>query len=235
MLAFVTALLSLSMTFAVAQPGQREELNADTSPWTAVGKLWLPGTGACTATLVGPDLILTNASCVVEDGHLIVGDYEFQGYLHGKKHYGSSKIKKIWIGGDPNKNRADDWAILRLSKPLGSKLGWMGATNADEETMLMAHEKVTIYQLSYNSEYKKGLFPVWQKDCRFSSPTSGYFRQDCAEKNDLPGSPLFYLKGSGPTDGRILAITSSGVDPIAIPASRFYNRLVEVKNKSANE
>lgn len=231
MLAFITALVSLSMTVAVALPGQREELNAETSPWTAVGKLWLPGTGACTATLVGPDLILTNATCVVDDGNLILGDYEFQGYLHGKKYYGSSTIKKIWVGGDPKVNRANDWAILRLSKPLGIKLGWMGATNADEATMLKAHEKVTIYQLSYNSEYKKGLFPIWQNDCRFSSPTSGYFRQDCVEKNDLPGSPLFYREDQSPTGGRILAIQSSGPDPIAIPVSQFYHRLIEVKAK----
>ncbi len=229
----------------------RQDLDDLSAPWTTVGKLWLPGSGSCTASLVGPDLILTNAHCVVENGELVLGDYKFQLYLHGKKHYGSAAVKRIWVGGDPVVDRANDWAILRISQRLGDEAGWLGTQSVTDEEMVRAHEKVKVFEIGYSNDYKGGLFPAWQKGCRFFPAPHGYFYHNCSGTSGSSGSPMFYEFSGGGGNTRIIAIDSEerrngaktsviGVPyseeyaNIAIPASKFQPRLKEIMSQTSS-
>ena len=51
----------------VYEDDDRGELNSRRYPWTAIRRLDLPNGGHCTGTLVGVDLVLTNAHCVEND------------------------------------------------------------------------------------------------------------------------------------------------------------------------
>ena len=63
----------------------RGELNSRSYPWSAIGRLDIPGGGHCTATLVGVDLILTNAHCVENNSGKLIKGLRFRPNLINNK------------------------------------------------------------------------------------------------------------------------------------------------------
>ncbi|QLE54985.1 serine protease [Nostoc sp. TCL26-01] len=127
-------------------PGQRVVIGKDdripmTSrdyPWSAVGKI--EGVGddgsgySCTGTLIAEDIVLTNAHCVVnpETGKvsqaIAFRPNLINGILRSKNDV--AYATNVYYGTDfKNRDLADyanDWAILKLNKPIGQKYGYLG-------------------------------------------------------------------------------------------------------------
>ena len=83
------------------------------------------GGGSCSGFLVGPDLFLSNHHCVYDEVYSRmrpVEHYEiFMDYLdENNKGQVTSKVKEVLV-----KNEYLDFALLRLEKPLGARLGWL--------------------------------------------------------------------------------------------------------------
>ncbi len=107
-------------------------------PWSAVGKI--EGVGAdgsgysCTGTLIAEDVVLTNAHCVVnsETKKVSKAITFLPNLVNGvvKSKNDVAYATNVYYGTDfKNGDLADyanDWAILKLNKPIGQKYGYLG-------------------------------------------------------------------------------------------------------------
>jgi V8-like Glu-specific endopeptidase len=107
-------------------------------PWSAIGKI--EGIGAdgggysCTGTLIAEDVVLTNAHCVVNpETRKLSQAIAFEPNLVNgvlKNPNDIAYATNVYYGTDfKNGDLADysnDWAILKLNKPLGKKYGYLG-------------------------------------------------------------------------------------------------------------
>ncbi len=92
-------------------------------PWTAVGKLLLSGQPHCTATMVSECHALTAAHCVSNKKSDIQSGLSFKGAGIESE----ANVDATDLGGhDFEKKWANDWAVVRLDKNIGSNTGWLG-------------------------------------------------------------------------------------------------------------
>jgi protease YdgD len=145
-------------------------------PYSTIGRLdWVNADGFslghCTATLIGPDIILTNSHCLVNpytesiaaepntqperlvfrpaliDGDTldwaVVIDYE----------YGWEQAPE-----DPSQ----DWAVLRLNRPLGEDYGYLGWRNLDftDPQVLSATDR-NLTTVGYSGDFPTPQYQQW--------------------------------------------------------------------------
>ncbi len=116
-------------------------------PWSAIGRIEAAkadGSGyTCTGTLIGTDIVLTNAHCLMDPttNKPIIGRNQpsdnpvqivFQASMIKGVALDSARVINYRYGTNkPQKFLGDDWAILKLDKPLGSMYGYLGWQNLD--------------------------------------------------------------------------------------------------------
>ena len=177
---------SLSLTTAnnVYGKNDREKLLQMEKPFSWIGMLELPKGGNCTASLVGEDLVLTAAHCILDKQEkLLYGKYSFKlGYDNG--HYiAESGVESFTYGIHPLTNRADDWAILKLSRPLG-KSGYFGSK-------------------SIKHRWSNDNFDLTLAGYSTVNPSTNelYFHNGCSVKKHILDGKIFYHDcDSGPGD-----------------------------------
>lgn len=176
----------------VFKPDDRRPVRAVRAPSKWIGKLVGPGGGGCTAGLVGPDLILTAAHCVIDESRNAVqrGSYKFHYGLVGGRAVATSGITRIWYGTThPKAQRVDDWAILRLKKPLGARYGWMGVKDIDLSQHL---DEKNIGVTGYTSRYLRGQTASVVQGCSFKRQMgSGTVLHDCDTLPGNSGAPMY--------------------------------------------
>lgn len=100
-------------------------------PWRFVGRLSLDAGESCTATLIGPNVIVTAAHCIHDNGRLNAGArFTAAGG-------GSARVIAYYIDRHFDYTRFTttndidglDWALLRLDQPLGDRVGFAGVQN----------------------------------------------------------------------------------------------------------
>ena len=115
--------------------------------WSAIGRIEATkadGSGySCTGTLIGMDIVLTNAHCLMDETthQPIIGRNQppnsptqivFQaGMIKGVSLDSARVIDYRYGTNQPLKFMGDDWAILKLDKPLGIMYGSLGWQNFD--------------------------------------------------------------------------------------------------------
>ena len=110
----------------------RVRVDSNQAPWRFMGRFANDAGEACTATLIGPDVIVTAAHCIHgERGVSAAGRFEPAG--------GGPSARVIayminprfdyrrFNGGDEIDGL--DWALLRLDAPLGARIGFAGVRN----------------------------------------------------------------------------------------------------------
>lgn len=111
----------------------RQPLTSQQYPWSAIGKII--GIGAdgyahsCTGALVAPDVVLTNAHCVLD---VATRQYHseiafFPNFIDGRAPDGANVVQ-VYVGTDfSDVGRGglspDDWALMKLDQPLGHQYG----------------------------------------------------------------------------------------------------------------
>jgi protease YdgD len=116
-------------------------------PWSAIGRIEATkadGSGyTCTGTLIGLDIVLTNAHCLMDEttNQPIIQKNQspdnpmqivFQaGMIKGVALDSARVIDYRYGTNKPQKVLGDDWAILKLDKPLGTMYGYLGWQNLD--------------------------------------------------------------------------------------------------------
>jgi V8-like Glu-specific endopeptidase len=178
----------------LCKPGQdaedcddRTPMRSSKYPWSAIGRLQIGETGHCTGTIIDESWVLTNAHCVIDmKTHKITTKplAFLPNLIDGKLQSDDdrAKIIKVIVGTDfsdsdriPN---ANDWAMVKLDRPLGKKYGTIGWKALPSNLLIKNTKKFTLvgYSFDFPSTEKYGEFSAGpsftagiHKGCSFTS------------------------------------------------------------------
>ena len=225
-------------------PGDtRTAVVAAGTPWRCVGRLELPNHRFMTATLVGPDLILTAAHGLARDGLLKPGRFIFRPDFGNPHREGTdfATATRAWLGSfTPNLEPCvpADWAIIRLDRRLGDAYGTLAVEDVDDAGLAAGQRK--LYLAAYDRDFQAGRVASWQTGCAFVAiDPAGYLLHDFSTDHGASGAPIFsFSSWSLHQAGRIIALNVAEKTPhgetlyripfaprvanVAIAAHRFY-------------
>jgi len=191
----------------------RMDADSNLFPARAVGKLISPSGSYCTATLVSQDLILTAAHCIMSNGALVTGNYVFQVGLNAGKAAGSSGTSQAWWGtADPDHDRQNDWALMRLTQSLGLTYGWLGVTGIDLNQEL---GQQNFELIAYSLDWRGGNTPSDEPHCQFSGAQEGFFLHNCDTTPGASGGAMFFTDKT--RTPHIVAINVAEFSPAGAP------------------
>ncbi|MGZ3717096.1 MAG: trypsin-like serine peptidase [Bdellovibrionota bacterium] len=228
----------------------RAPITNTNAPWSAIGKLMMPGGNSyCTATLISRYIILTAAHCLMSKGQFVKGDYEFYPRFANGTAGSNSSINYFWWGTTtPDKNRGQDWALGRLATPLGDTYGWMGVKSLTGPELLQNRH---YYTGAYNGDLLSGNVATWEKDFTFVSYNSenGFLLHNGDTSRGSSGAAIFIFEDDAnpETTDYVVALnvaeyrdngdsTLIGIPftpnhaNIAVPSATFYPTFLQAKD-----
>ena len=205
-----------------------------TAPYTMIGRLLIePGSGQnsfCTGSLIGPDLVLTNAHCAVKvvesngRGQITF----FAGYSRGSW-LEKSKVQNVIGGFQRNAigvifDQNNDWAILTLREPIGKKLGWFTiAPSTDvpktlwesvkEYVGLSVPPNYSVTLAGYSGDREDGQVLSVHENCDITKIEASVVRHNCDMTPGASGSPMFRKLPDGRFE--IVTLNSAQLEPIS--------------------
>ncbi|MBV6625978.1 MAG: trypsin-like serine protease [Rivularia sp. (in: Bacteria)] len=197
-----------------AEDNRRPMLSRD-YPWAAIGRI--EGVKAegkekvsyhCTGSLITEDIVLTNAHCVVDPyTHEVSKEIKFRPNLingSSKDDNDTAVVKKIIAGtnfkeANPSKN---DWAVVKIDKPLGKKYGHFGWVSLPTSTMLKHPKKFRM--IGYSRDFPtsetlkafpylkagEGLTAGVHDGCSILKEENGSLSHDCDTTGGSSGDPI---------------------------------------------
>lgn len=97
-------------------------------PYSTVG-IVSTESGGCTGTLVGPDIVLTNAHCLIGDGiaEVATNIRFYPGATRGNIPYGEHRAQRVYISPEYlNGQPQYDYGFVMLQSQPGNSVGWLG-------------------------------------------------------------------------------------------------------------
>lgn len=204
-------------------------------PWAAIGWIDLDD-ASCTATLIGPDVLLTAAHCIESDRNTINANGTFETAVGGTGRGLTARITGYLVAdnrGRPDGEDSDtDWALLRIDQRLGDQIGYLSVRSLQglsyEQLALMP-----LFQAGYS--WDTGLNLSGHLRCTILSiETNDILRHNCDTTHGDSGSPLmvedggvyvivatdsaFDLEGEGPV-GNVATMVSAWESVLADFAS----------------
>jgi protease YdgD len=182
-------------------------------PWSTIGRIQGTTTEAksyhCTGTLIAEDLVLTNAHCVIDsETHQMSRKIAFlPNVINGKPAseediaFAEGVIYGTDFTADEITNQTEDWAIIKLNKPIGRKYGYLGWRNLPVSKMINNRKKFIFvgYSGDYPNPSKKGYeflsagagwTASFQDGCSIVSEERYILYHDCDTTGGSSGGPI---------------------------------------------
>jgi protease YdgD len=143
--------INKSPTRGIIGSDNRVPMDVDEYPWSTIGRLyWVLEDGQeigwCTATLVGEDVVLTNSHCLEHpiteqivdpetyssgQDRLVFVRHMYQGRLDLEEDVALVTEDYRYGWQTAPEDIREDWALLKINKPLGADVGYLGWRDLD--------------------------------------------------------------------------------------------------------
>jgi V8-like Glu-specific endopeptidase len=185
-------------------------------PWSAIGRIigiTAEGKGyICTGTLITPNVVLTNAHCVVDfQTNELSQQISFEpNLINGRLRDDAdvAKVTQVLPGSDfddfshlPN---PDDWALLKLDKSLGETYGTIAWTPVPIDVLVDNPERFAL--VGYSFDVDNGETASVHMGCSILSEQEGVFYHNCDMQAGSSGGPIL---GQINDEIRIVAVNST--------------------------
>ena len=178
----------------------RELVETDAYPWSAIGRVNRRTGGFCTGTVIAEDRVLTAAHCLwnprtltwlpVQSLHFVAAYRRGEYLVHSQVESFEVTHAKTQKQRNPKIHPDNDWALLRLVKPVGKITGVLAATKASLQV-----KTTSLIQAGYSQD-KAHILSV-HSGCKilgFSADGRLVFHDCDATKGDS-GSPILVRLG----------------------------------------
>lgn len=184
--------------------GNDDRVFMDTAmfPWVTIGQVDFDSGGACTATLIGEDVLITASHCIHDNGQVHFAGVFQTGYaLPGGPR--SARVIDYFIDPDWDDARFSgtddidntDWALLRIDTPLGRELGHVGARALVAEAGNRGAMRTDLYQAGYS--WDTGAHLSGNERCRMTEIfADGTMAHNCDTTRGDSGSPFMVRDGN---------------------------------------
>lgn len=182
----------------------RVPMTSRSYPWSAIGRLESPLGGQyvsiCTATLVAPDVVLTNAHCVVDpETHQVRQAITFKPNLvYGQVNSATdvAMVIDVVFGTNFRDSAAaphpNDWAFAKLDRPLGNKYGTLAWTPLSV-SQLVRNYRDRLTMAGYSGDfpaYGPGRTAGVHRGCNVLGEVEGSLIHDCDSYGGSSGGPI---------------------------------------------
>ncbi|BBD62173.1 glutamyl endopeptidase [Nostoc sp. HK-01] len=176
-------------------------------PWSTVGRIVGESnsqTYTCTGTLIDEDIVLTNAHCVVDPKtgqvasrvaflpNVVDGQYKDRAYA--VQYLAGTHFQ------DKN-SEANDWAVIKIDRPLGRKYGYLGWKSLPAKTLIRNEKR--FFFVGYSGDYPQaetekfwgltagqGWTAGFQAGCSIVDEQSNILLHDCDTAGGSSGGPI---------------------------------------------